>query len=103
MYSKAQGVERDAAEAATWYRQAAEQGNLTAIFWVGSLYLSSEGVEQDLVQAYMCFAVAAALGPQGAQETASRNKEVVAQQTTPEQITEAEELAKIWEPVRSNN
>ena len=41
--------------------------------------------------------------PRALRETASRNKEVVAQQTTPEQITEAEELAKIWEPVRSNN
>ncbi len=78
MYSKAQGVERDAAEAAKWYWQAAEQGNLTAIFLAGSLYLSGEGVEQDLVQAYMRFAVAAALGPQDAQETASRNKEVIA-------------------------
>ena len=74
MYSKAQGVERDAAEAAKWYWQAAEQGNLTAIFLAGSLYLSGEGVEQDLVQAYMRFAVAAALGPQDAQETASRNR-----------------------------
>ncbi|MCZ6751727.1 MAG: tetratricopeptide repeat protein, partial [Acidobacteria bacterium] len=101
MYSKAQGVERDAAEATKWYRQAAEQGNLTAIFLVGSSYLSGEEDEQDLVQAYMWFAVAAALGPQGAQETANRNKELVAQQMTPEQIAEAEELAKNWEPVRS--
>ena len=101
MYSRGQGMEKDSAEAAKWYLMAAGQGYFTAIFKAGSIYLSGEGVEPDPVRAYMWFAVAAALAPEGAREPANRNKELVALQMTPEQIAEAEELARNWRPLRS--
>lgn len=42
-------------EALGWYRKAAEQGDPDGEFGIGSMYLSGEGVKQDLAQAYFWF------------------------------------------------
>ena len=50
------------AEAVAWYRKAAEQGDAGGEYGLGSMYLSGEGVKQDLSQAYHWLALAATRG-----------------------------------------
>jgi len=44
-------VQEDFAEAARWFREAAEQGNVNSQYALGWLYRSGEGVPQDNLQA----------------------------------------------------
>jgi TPR repeat protein len=58
------GVIRDAALAESWYRTAAERGNPTGQFYLGSLYERGVGVPEDPVEAYKWYELAlAASGP----------------------------------------
>jgi TPR repeat protein len=50
-YYKGEGVEKDAVQAAYWYRKAAEQGYAAAQHNLGGMYQNGEGVEKDAVQA----------------------------------------------------
>jgi hypothetical protein len=51
MYSLGAGVPQDYAEAAKWYRMAADRGNAAGQQSFGSLYLNGQGVPQDYVLA----------------------------------------------------
>ena len=51
MYRTGQGVDQDAAEAAKWYRQAADQGHAQAQANLGFMYATGQGVEQNDTQA----------------------------------------------------
>jgi TPR repeat protein len=44
MYAEGQGVPQDHAEAARWYRKAADQGNALAQFGLGLMYDQGHGV-----------------------------------------------------------
>ncbi len=59
MYSGGWGVPEDGAEAAKWYRRAAEQGNALAQSNLGATYHNGEGVPQDYVLAHMWLNLAA--------------------------------------------
>ena len=45
------GVKQDYALAAEWYRKAAEQGNLKAAYYLGTLYQNAQGVPQNYEEA----------------------------------------------------
>ena len=90
MLEKGQGVPRSPAEAVQWYRQAAEQGYATAQVNLGLMYGKGLGVERDEVRAYMWFMLAAGSG----EANAIRNRNIAAQQLTPQQITQALEMAR---------
>lgn len=45
MYSEGMGVQRDPAQAVTWYEKAAEQGNANAAFNLGVAYSNGAGVQ----------------------------------------------------------
>ncbi|MBR4985961.1 MAG: sel1 repeat family protein, partial [Proteobacteria bacterium] len=51
LYQKGEGVAQDKAQAAEWYRKAAEQGLGVAQYSLGLLYQKGEGVAQDKAQA----------------------------------------------------
>jgi TPR repeat protein len=51
MYSLGQGVPQDYAQALTWYRRAADQGEAGAQFMLGVIYDNGQGVPQDYAQA----------------------------------------------------
>jgi TPR repeat protein len=53
------GVERNVAEAACWFRKAAEQNFAPAQVGLGSCYLSGEGTPQDVAEAVKLFRTAA--------------------------------------------
>jgi uncharacterized protein len=88
-------VRRDVNEAAKWFGKSAEQDNIDAQFNLGELYELGNGLPQDFVRAYMWFALVAS---HGARPYATRSMDRVAQQMSPEQIAEAQRLAREWKP-----
>jgi len=97
MYENGEGVRQDSAEAAKWFRLAANQGHTGAQFYLGGMYASGNGVPRDYVQAYMWFDLSSA-GEQDFYATASRS--AVADKMTPAQIAEARRLAEAWKSKR---
>ena len=82
-----------------WYRKAAEQGNSFAQSNLGFLYANGQGVRQDYVQAYKWFSLAASgsTTPEY-RDNAGKNRDIIADRMTPEQIKEAQRLAAEWKP-----
>jgi len=88
------GVPRDYVEAAKWYRQTAVQGDKRGQRELGRMYLAGYGVPQDFVTAHMWFNLSAAQGDRSAVE----GRDIVAKQMTPDQLAEAQRLAREWKP-----
>lgn len=96
MYGDGSGVRQDHAEAVRWYRQAAEQGYANAQNKLAIMYDNGLGVSQNDVLAYMWFSLAAAQG----EPNASNNRDSMARIMSPNQIAEAQRLAREWKPSR---
>ena len=94
MYAEGMGIPQVDAEAVKWYRLAAEQGIAKAQLNLGTMYYEGQGVPQDHVQAHLWYDLAAAQG----NDTARKNREMVAEKMTPAQIAEAQRLAREWKP-----
>ena len=77
----------DYATDASWFRTAAEEGNVIAQNEVGIMYAKGEGLPQDYVQAHMWFSLSAA------QDGDTNNRDIIAAKMTPAQIAEAQKLA----------
>ncbi len=90
MYVTGQGVPQDDAEAVRWWRKAAEQGHAKAQHNLGFMYDRGRGVSQDYVQAHLWYGLAAAQS----NDAARKNRDIIAQEMTPAQIAEAENLAR---------
>jgi len=100
MYASGQGVPKDFAEAAKWERLAAQQGERDAQNILGAMYSTGHGVPQDFVLAHMWFNLAAAQGDTGDDtgHLAALERDAVSQKMTPEQIAEAQRMAREWKP-----
>jgi TPR repeat protein len=102
------GRPTDYAEAVSWLRRAAEQdcsakGRLehfcgTARFSLGTLYDAGEGVPQDYVLAHMWTNLASAALEGEGQKSAARFRDSIAAKMTPQQIAQAQQLAREWRP-----
>jgi TPR repeat protein len=96
------GDGQDFIEAAKWFRKAAEQGDGDAQFQLGILYYHGNGVPKDNVQAYMWFSLAAARGITGFPDLPSEDRRdwviKLPSEMTPDQIAEAQRLAREWKP-----
>ena len=88
MYDWGNGVEEDDAEAVKWHRLASEQGNAVGQNKLGWMYEKGGGVEQDYILAYMWYNLAAVQGNENGKSL--RNN--LAEDLTPEQITEAQKM-----------
>ena len=75
-------------------REAAEQGDAEAQFNIGVMYDNGRGVPQDDAQAHMWFNLAGARGHEKAREA----RDAVRARMTPEQVAEAQRLAREWKP-----
>ena len=62
MHAYGWGVQRNPADAITWYRKAADQGLGVAQHFLGIAYVNGEGVRPDDAEAARWFARAAAQG-----------------------------------------
>ena len=90
LYEGGLGVKRDYYEAVKWYRLAAAQGLAMAQYNLGLAYKNGKGVLQDTVRAHMWFNIAAF----GGVKDATKKRDVVARKMTPQQIGEAQTLAR---------
>ena len=100
-YANGDGVLQDDAEAARWYRLAADQGYPAAQFNLGMAYANGWGVPRDLINGYMWVNLSVMRGIQNpaAAITAAKSLKTIAQEKmTPAQIAEAQKLAGDWKP-----
>jgi TonB family protein len=94
MCERGEGTRVQLNEAANWYRKAAYQGHSQAQYALGKLYVDGSGVSQDYVQAHMWLDLA---GSAGEGQSANQLSELT-RKMSPAQISEAQRLAKDWEP-----
>ena len=66
-YIRVYNLDRKKAEAAKWYRKAAEQGDVMAQYSLGGMYFRGEGVSQNFTEAVKWFRKAAEQGDAYAQ------------------------------------
>ncbi|QPJ66097.1 MAG: sel1 repeat family protein [Candidatus Nitrohelix vancouverensis] len=92
MYRNGLGTEQDDVKSFTWYRRAARQGNATSQYNLGMIYGSGKGVLQSYILSHQWFNIAAANG----HEDGRLMRDKLAELMTPEQIQEAQRLAKEW-------
>ena len=90
IYNEGLGVAQDYAEAVRWYKLAAAQGNVLAQYNLGNSNARGEGVAQDFITAHMWFNLAAISGD----IDAVKNRDLIASMLTPQQIAEAQKLAR---------
>jgi TPR repeat protein len=88
------GVPKDYAVAAEWNRKAAEQGDAGAQLYLSFIYGDGLGVPKDYVLAYMWANLAASRGS----EDAKKSRDLLEPLMTPDQIAEAQRLAREWKP-----
>jgi TPR repeat protein len=113
MYNFGRGVPQDYAEAEKWYRKAAEQGDAFGQSYLGFMYELGDGLPRNDVLAHMWFSLAAAhsradFADYGNMadlmyDAAKSNAEMrdrLANKMTPEQIAEAQRLAREWKPTK---
>jgi len=80
------GVERDYAQAARWYRAAADQGDSSGQYDLASLYAAGRGVQLDYVSAYVWYSLAASSGD----ERSARQLKSLSKRMTPRQMQQAQ-------------
>jgi TPR repeat protein len=96
MYDIGRGVPQDYAQAVSWYRKAADQGDAYAQNNLGVMYAKGQGVLQDYVSAYFWYTVAEARGTYDTQKEAAKDRDDIAAKMTPQQVADAQELAREW-------
>ena len=92
MYGRGHGVPQDYVKAMEWYRRAAEQGNALGQNNLGTMYHNGHGELQDYVRAHMWFNLAAANGS----PNAPKNRDIMTKLMTPQQLAEAQRMAREW-------
>jgi VWFA-related protein len=97
-YSNGEKVPQDEVEAARWYRLAAEQGNVRAQGNLGVMYGNGSGVPQDYITAHMWSNLAAAQSFGEDRDLWEKNRDIIAEKMTAEQIVEAQRRAREWTP-----
>ena len=96
MYDTGRGVPQDDAEAAGWYRLAAEQGYASAQNNLGVMYTNGAGVPQDNVEAHMWLNLAASRVSGEQRERAVTTRDAVAERMTSADLSEAQRRAREW-------
>ena len=90
MYDEGKGVAQDYKESVRWYQQAAQQGYAKAQYNLGISYGKGEGVAQNYLRAHMWLNLAAI----GGDADAVKSRDITARKMTPQQVAEAQNLAR---------
>jgi len=101
IYIDGRWVPPDYIEGVKWYRRAAEQGLAHAQYNLGLRYYLGQGVPQDYVLAHMWFNLATSRFPASGAEMLDislKSRNLLASKMTPDQIAEAQRLAREWKP-----
>ena len=96
MYRVGRGVPQDDVEAVSWFRQAADQGYGPAQNILGNAYSFGRGVPQDYVEAHKWRNLAASRASAENQKEYAENRDALAAVMTPQQIADAQKLAREW-------
>ena len=91
-YHDGRGVPQNYKEAVKWFTMAAEQGLAEAQSSLGGMYGMGLGVPQDNIQAHMWSNLAA----MNSYEDGKKNREILSNMMSPEEIAEANKLAEKW-------
>ena len=94
LYHEGHGVKQSDAEAARWYRKAAEQHVAEAQYSLATLYAQGHGVPHDAALAYMWFALATA----GGFDLATGDRDRTAALLTTAQMAKAAKMGAQWDP-----
>ena len=92
LYYDGLGVPQDSELGIKLVRKAADQGNAMAQGVLGAAYADGHGLPQDYIEAHKWTNLAAARGF----ERARKVRDIVAKKMTPDQIVEAQKLAREW-------
>ena len=104
VYQIGDGVPQNFAEAAKWYRIGAERGDAPCQGGLGVLYADGRGVPKDYVLAYMWLNLSVANSDRQLPNLRNTNSKLaglldsIAARMTPEQIADAQKLAREWKP-----
>ncbi len=98
LYLDGHGVPQSTAEAASWFRRAAEQDYTEAQHNLGAMYGSGQGVKRDYVQAYKWLNICAAKGNTGC----ITQRDLIAKKLKAAQIAEGQRLATDFTPRKEN-
>jgi len=100
-YREGRGVPQDDVQAVDWYRKAAEQGYAPAQLNLGVMYAEGLGAPQDYMQAHMWLNLATVRhADEELRKNAVEGRNRVAAKMTPNQLEEAQRLAREWKPAR---
>jgi TPR repeat protein len=104
MYQHGLGVPQDDDLAATFFRHAAQQGDVAAKFKLGLMYAQGRGVQQDDVKAYKWFALTIAASKPGSQAyiVTSRDMRILKASMSSAQIAQGQQEAAVWRTVHPN-
>jgi hypothetical protein len=95
-YAEGDGVPQDYREAVKWFTLAAAAGDDRAQFHPATAYADGRGVTQDYIQAHMWFNLAADINC----KIDVSNLDALARKMTPQQIAEAQRLAREWKQTK---
>lgn len=95
MSERRDGLPQNFMQAMAWYREAGGPEEANAYVNLGHIYCNGWAVPQDFVQSYKWFTLAA-----DPNDDAGKYLDLVAAKMTPDQIAEAQELARKWQPKR---
>jgi hypothetical protein len=97
MYHKGLGVPKDDAQAAVWFRKAADQGNTDGQNLLGTLYAVGEGVPLDHGEAYFWLELGSAGKPVVTVESdLSAVRDGVASHLSSTELLQAQERVRKW-------
>jgi TPR repeat protein len=96
MSEQGRGLPQDYQEALRWCGLAADHGDGRAMFKLGRLYHTAHGVPRDVVRAHMWYNLASAYGYEEGKKWRDRLAADDAFEMTPDQIAEAQKLAREW-------
>ena len=94
LYLQGEGAPQSDQMALFWFDRAAKQGHALAFVKLGWMYAQGRGVRRDFLQAHKWYNLATANG----YKKAAEYRDALAQQMTPAQIAEAQQLAREWKP-----
>ena len=95
-YAAGRGVARDLAQAAQWWREAAEHGHAPAQVALADAYATGTGIGRDVVEAYKWLTIAARMAPSHDPQALETRREEVARTMTAAQVADAAERSRIW-------
>ena len=95
-FASGKGAAQDYAQAAEWYRKAADQNHCLAQFNLGMMYAQGQGVARDAAQSLTWFGKAAQQGDAGAQFNLGNSCHHASFRQVPEDASESRIEAYKW-------